>query len=112
MCWNCKKTVTLENIYRDSACPECRKDLHSCRNCLFYEPGSFHDCKEACEELVADKEKSNFCEAFSIKREWGGNNGMTFADKKALDAKNAFEALFREPLKTSVFRGNFENAML
>ncbi len=27
-------------------------------------------------------------------------------------AKNYGELVFREPLKTSVFRGNFENAML
>jgi len=100
MCWKCGNDVTLEIISRDSECPECRTDLHSCRNCLNYEPGSYHDCHESAEELVVDKEKSNFCDTFRIKRKWGGGSGafgseaFSSASKKAEDAKKAFESLF------------------
>ncbi|MBQ1870186.1 MAG: hypothetical protein II146_06905 [Treponema sp.] len=93
MCWKCGKSVSLEIISRDSECPECHKALHSCKNCLFYEPGSYHDCHESAEELVADKEKANFCDTFRIKREWTSGAAGS-ASKKAEDAKKAFESLF------------------
>lgn len=83
----------MENVSRASECPECHSDLHSCRNCLFYEPGSYHDCHESAEELVADKEKANFCDTFRIKREWTSGAAGS-ASKKAEDAKKAFESLF------------------
>ena len=93
MCWKCGKSVSLEIISRDSECPECHKALHSCKNCLFYEPGSYHDCHESAEEVVSDKEKANFCDTFRIKREWTSGAAGS-ASKKAEDAKKAFESLF------------------
>ena len=84
----------METVSRASECPECHSDLHSCRNCLFYEPGSYHDCHESAEELVSDKEKANFCDTFRIKREWGKDSGLSQANQKAEAAKKAFESLF------------------
>lgn len=87
MCWKCKKEILQETIYRTDTCAECGKDLHSCKNCAFYEPGSFHDCRESVEDAVLDKEKANFCDSFKVKR--------TFSEQKKSDAaKDAFNSLF------------------
>ncbi|MBQ0039853.1 MAG: hypothetical protein KBS64_05460 [Treponema sp.] len=93
MCWKCKNNIEIESIYRDSECPVCHSDLHSCRNCKFYSPGSHFDCRENVDELVSDKGKANFCDAFMVNRNFTGGT-TTAAGDKATAARNAFEALF------------------
>ncbi|HUZ17628.1 MAG TPA: hypothetical protein VMV68_04525 [Spirochaetia bacterium] len=56
-------------IYRSSTCSSCGKDLKICLNCKFYEPGAHWDCHETIDELVADKERANFCSYFSLSAE-------------------------------------------
>jgi hypothetical protein len=48
---------------RDS-CPRCGSDLHSCRNCQFYEPAKPNQCSEPQAEWVRDKEAANYCDYF------------------------------------------------
>ena len=89
MCWKCKSTVTLEEpVPRVAECPVCHADMHSCRNCVFYEPGAHYDCHETVSEMVKDKERANFCGDFKVRREWGGSDG------KAQDARKKFDSLF------------------
>ena len=91
MCWKCGNNVEFETISRNSECPVCHADLHSCRNCEYYSPGSHYDCHETVQEIVTDKERANFCDSFKIKRQWNGSSGGS--DKADL-AKNAFDSLF------------------
>jgi hypothetical protein len=49
--------------FRD-ICTECGKDLHICKHCKFYSPGSFHDCLESVPESIFEKERMNFCDLF------------------------------------------------
>lgn len=92
MCWKCGTAISEENISRTSVCGTCGKDLHSCRNCVFYAPGNHYDCKETVEELVKDKERSNLCDFFKVKRNWNGEKSSVV--DKAEQAKKAFDALF------------------
>lgn len=90
MCWKCGKSIdATETIYRDSLCPECGADLHCCRNCKYYAPGSPYDCRETVQELVADKEEANFCESFSPKAGSAAENKDNDEAKKARDAFNS-----------------------
>ena len=94
MCWKCGNDIIIEeNISRSQVCPVCKADLHSCRNCCFYEPGSHYDCHETVEELVSDKERANFCDSFKLKKFWGKNSPGPKEDK-AEQARKAFKALF------------------
>lgn len=70
-----------------SLCPNCSKHLHSCVNCRFYAPGSYHDCAERVEEFIADKEAPNYCDYFVL-----GSNTTTKEKKENARAKA--EALF------------------
>ena len=69
-------------------CPNCGKILHSCFNCRFYSPGSYHDCAEGVEEAIIDKVSANYCEHFML-----GENPSERKKKKA-DAKAKAEAFF------------------
>lgn len=90
ICWNCKSLYEGE-IFRTTECPSCKKDLHSCRNCRFYKPGSHFDCAETVEDPVTDKEKSNFCDFFKAKDSLEGESSGT---SKSDEARRAAEALF------------------
>lgn len=93
MCKKCGKEIIESNITRSSVCPVCGADLHSCINCKYYSPGAHYDCHETIEELVKDKERSNFCDFFKVNPNPAGVNST---QKKSADAKAAFNALFGE----------------
>lgn len=95
MCKKCGKPLPSLRITRSSVCEFCGRDLHSCINCKFYSPGSHYDCHETVDELVKDKEKSNFCDWFSPAMISASGNGASASClDKAAEARNAFAALF------------------
>lgn len=98
MCWKCKSNIDIEEpVSRSAECPVCHTSLHSCKNCVYYSPGSHYDCHETIEELVKDKETSNFCDFFKLKRNFsdsGSIGNSSSAADKATQAKKAFDALF------------------
>ena len=91
MCWKCLKDIDTDDISFTSVCSVCSYDLHCCKNCLFYSPGSHFDCRETIEEIVTDKERGNFCEYFKAKKSFIDNNKK---EDKAQKAKDAFNSLF------------------
>ncbi len=65
-CWHCGRTIdTRERIGIREICPRCGRGLHCCRNCEFYDPTAHNQCRETMAELVADKERPNFCDYFA-----------------------------------------------
>jgi hypothetical protein len=64
-CWHCGATVEIkERVGFRECCPGCDRALHVCLNCGFYDPTYHNQCREPIAELVADKERANFCEYF------------------------------------------------
>jgi hypothetical protein len=55
----------LERIGRRDGCPSCGVDLHSCRQCRFYDVAAYNACREPQAERVVDKERANFCDWFA-----------------------------------------------
>lgn len=92
MCWRCKKDIELDAPpARGDERPECGADLRSCKNCLRYSPGGYHDCSERAEDAPSDKERGNFCDFFSLKRHFGGGEAE-LGGREA--ARAAFDSLF------------------
>jgi hypothetical protein len=61
-CWQCGGTTHMEDkVLRGDECPHCRADMHSCKNCQYYDPGAHNDCRETIAEYIPDKERANFC---------------------------------------------------
>ena len=55
-----------ERVGRADTCPSCKRDLHACMQCEFYDVGSYNQCREPQAERVVDKEKANFCDYFKF----------------------------------------------
>lgn len=92
MCWKCGKEILLEEpISRGSECSICHSDLHCCKNCIYYSLGSHYDCHETIDEIIVDKEKSNFCDSFKVKRNFLTDENERIKKEKA---KKALDSLF------------------
>ncbi len=90
-CFHCKKVNTSESKigFRDE-CLHCRSDLHVCRNCEFYDPKVYNECRETSADVVRERDRSNLCDFFSARK-----NGAGVLDEKA-KLKAAADALFKK----------------
>ncbi|RMF21806.1 MAG: hypothetical protein D6760_08675 [Deltaproteobacteria bacterium] len=89
VCYACGLEHTYDTtLSRRATCDRCSAELHCCRNCRFYEPGAYNDCREPSAERVVDKEASNFCDLFEPAA--GPSTGS------ASSAKDDLERLFRK----------------
>ena len=75
----------IEEVYRTTTCPQCKKELHTCKACEFYSPGSHYDCRESIDEIVIDKDKSNFCDFFRLTSKTLRPNNKSSQSREALD---------------------------
>ncbi len=92
MCWKCGKELTVcSPIARSETCPFCNADVRCCKNCKHFCPGSHYDCKEHIQELVTEKDRSNFCDWFSLNKCISGDLSNTL---KEHSAKAHFNSLF------------------
>ena len=89
-CNFCKDIVVLEGkVHFRDECPYCGGDLHICKNCALFDPFAQHQCRETNAELVANKEKMNYCDYFKFSDVFSAGND-------AVEARSKLEALFRK----------------
>lgn len=93
-CWKCGARIDLptgSRVLQRDTCPRCDSDLHSCRNCQFYDLGKHNQCSEPQAEWVHDKEAANYCDYFSP------NPVLSAARRSspAEAAKKNFDSLFK-----------------
>jgi len=90
-CAFCGTAVHIEDkVRRADTCDQCGRDLRCCKQCKFYDPRAYNECREVSAERVVDKERSNFCDYFLFRGSAGHN-----VDKKK-EAKKALDALFKK----------------
>jgi len=91
-CFSCQKELNVEGqIGRRDECPSCGADLHCCRNCEFYDPQAYNECREPVADRVKEKDRSNFCDWFKL----GDHKAQEEADKVA-EAKRKLAELFKK----------------
>ena len=95
-CYSCGALVSGPEVgtarpSRTAVCDGCSAYLHCCRNCRFYDPGAYNNCREPVAEDVRDKEEANFCDYF----EWGVEGEGDEKGEGRKNAKEKFEALFK-----------------
>lgn len=91
----CVKCNTELNDYkpgttvgRTATCPSCDADLHCCVQCQHYDESAYNSCKEPQAERVVEKERSNFCDYFSL----GGSQSKSAGGKE--DTMKKLDDLF------------------
>ncbi len=90
------------------ACPKCGFELHSCRQCTYFDPASRFECTQPIPERVARKELRNDCTFYlirtTVERETrAASAAPTAAASESVtsttspdDARKAFENLFKK----------------
>lgn len=90
-CFQCQNLMQFtDRVGLREECPKCRADVHVCRNCEFYDPKVYNECREPQADRVAEKDRSNRCDWFRARS--GGNPEKD----KAAALKAAAEALFKK----------------
>ncbi len=88
-CYSCKKVLSVPTpVSRREECPQCRNDVRVCKNCRFYDPKVYNECRETSAEVIREKERSNICDYFQPRTAGG-------VDPKK-DLLAAAEALFKK----------------
>ena len=52
------------SINFDSSCSNCKADLHSCRQCNYFDPGAHFECSKSIPARIVNKNARNTCELF------------------------------------------------
>ena len=80
------------NITVDSSCSKCNADLHTCRQCTYFDPGARFECSKPIAARIVNKRARNNCELFAAKivvaRETSSG--------PPTDARQAFAKLFKK----------------
>lgn len=97
--------VVLRMVEDTSKCPQCGFDLHSCKQCVHFDPSEKFECRQPVAERVARKDQKNACTFYSIKtsveRETSTSAASTGSSRMgspstADEARRAFENLFKK----------------
>jgi len=75
-------------------CPKCGFDLHSCKQCAYFDPTSRFECTQPIPERVPRKDKRNDCSFYSIRVTMEKETSTKAAVVN--DARKAFENLFKK----------------
>jgi hypothetical protein len=79
-------------IRLDSSCPNCRAELHTCRQCTYFDPSAHFECSKPITARIVNKNARNTCELFEprtvIERETSSG--------APTDARQAFAKLFKK----------------
>ncbi|HEX8815456.1 MAG TPA: hypothetical protein VF753_08145 [Terriglobales bacterium] len=87
--------VLPAGVESTSKCPKCAAELHSCRQCTYFDTSSRFECMQPITERVAKKDERNQCSFFSM-RVRVEKETSTPAAIKPQDARAAFENLFKK----------------
>jgi hypothetical protein len=87
--------TVLQDIPPTGLCPKCNFELHSCKQCMYFDPGSRFECMQPVPERVPKKDVRNNCTFYEI-RVTREKETSTPASLKPNDARQAFENLFKK----------------
>lgn len=82
-------------IDASAQCPKCAFQLHSCRQCTYFDTSSRFECTQPIPERIPRKDERNQCTFYSM-RVRVEKETSTPAAVKPQDARQAFENLFKK----------------
>lgn len=87
--------TVLQGFGVEGKCPKCGFELHSCKQCMYFDPGSRFECMQPVKERVAKKDARNDCPSYEM-RVTREKETSTPASSRPTDARQAFENLFKK----------------
>ena len=87
--------TVLQGSSGDGQCPKCGFELHSCKQCTYFDPGSRFECMQPVKERIAKKDARNECTFYEI-RVTREKETSTPASLRPNDARAAFDNLFKK----------------
>lgn len=95
-CNNCAVEMqVMDEIQVNAKCKNCGTDLHTCRNCLNFDPSARNECNKPVEVRVANKSSNNICTFFEPKT-LVEKQGSGAAQKAESSHRQAFFDLFKK----------------
>lgn len=91
-CSSCGAKVAT-SINAESTCPNCKADLHTCRQCSYFDPSARFECSsKLVTARIVNKNGRNTCEVFAVR---------TVVERQTSsgapnDARAAFAKLFKK----------------
>jgi hypothetical protein len=85
--------ATFDEITRTTQCPQCGGDLHTCKNCVNFNPASRFECEQPITQRISPKDRRADCDLFEVQTTV--EKDVTSSKVSPSDAKAAFEDLFK-----------------
>lgn len=83
--------VTADSL---TQCPNCRVELHACRQCAHFDPAQRFECARPVPERIADKRSRNECALFTLMVTV--ERATSSASMRPDDVRRAFGNLFKK----------------
>lgn len=94
-CAMCGTTIPYgAGIGHADQCPKCNADLHTCKNCVYLDPGIRFECSQPIQERVPRKDQRNNC-TFYTARKLVEKQTTTSVTQMA-NPRAAFDRLFKK----------------
>jgi len=90
-CASCALILPV-GINLQGRCPKCGFELHSCKQCSFFDTAARFECTQPITTRIPRKDIKNQCSYFSLRTTVERETSTS----KPLDARQAFENLFRK----------------
>jgi hypothetical protein len=87
--------TVLQGIPADGKCPKCGFELHSCKQCMYFDPGSHFECMQPVKVRIAKKDERNDCMFYEI-RVTREKETSTPSGLRPTSARQAFDNLFKK----------------
>jgi hypothetical protein len=87
-------TIAVGGIGIADQCPKCHSDLHSCKNCVSFDPGARFQCRKPITERIAKKDIRNECAVFEPRKTVERETTAAAVDSR--DPRKAFDSLFKK----------------
>lgn len=89
-----KLPLTMDEVTYTTECPSCSGDLHSCKNCVYFNPAARFECEQPITARISPKDKRADCEFFQIRSTVEKVTSSSRIDPG--NARDAFENLFKK----------------
>ena len=90
-CASCALVLPV-GIDLEGRCPKCGFELHSCKQCAFFDTAARFECTQPITTRIPRKDIRNHCNFFSLRTTVERETSTS----KPMDARQAFENLFRK----------------